>query len=94
MTSIVLNDESSRTPIGELLASASDAVIEIKNEQGAVVAEIILHHGPDNISAAAMAWAESEVDELRRRQRADRSKDVTTAELLKLAEERLAEQRP
>ena len=94
MTSIVLNEESSRTPIGDLLAAASGPVIEIKNEQGGVLAEIILHPGPDNVSAAAIAWAESEVDELRRRQRADRSKDLTTAELLQLAEERLAEQTP
>jgi hypothetical protein len=94
MTSIILNDESSRTPIGDILAAAGGPNIEIKNEQGALVAEIFLYPGPDNVSAAAMAWAESEVDELRRRQRADRSKDVTTADLLRLAEERLAEQKP
>jgi hypothetical protein len=91
MASILLNDESARIAIGDLIATAVDPLIEIRNAEGAVIAQIILHPGSGgNGIASAVASAESQIDELRRRRAVDRSKDVTTAEMLGIAEESVA----
>lgn len=91
MTTIVLNEESSRVAIGDILASATGRVVEIKDQQGTVVAELVLHRPAEGNGAdSAAAWAESEIEDIRRRRAADRSKDITTAELLRRAEEAVA----
>ena len=74
--------------IGEILAAATGSVVEIKDQRGEVVAEIILHPKTDTNGAdSAVAWAESQIEDIRRRLAADRSKDITTAELLRRARE-------
>ncbi|MBW3595769.1 MAG: hypothetical protein KY475_00680 [Planctomycetes bacterium] len=83
MTSWVLNDETSKTAIGEVLALAMGSGLEIHDDSGQVVARIVVHpeaqHADDD---ALVQQAEADIDELRRRRSADRSDDVTTQQLL------------
>jgi hypothetical protein len=89
MTSWVLNEESSRTAIGDVLALAAGSGVEIRDDAGRVVAKIIVSPEPqDSSEDRLVAQAESDPDELRRRRGADRSRDVTTAELLTKAASR------
>jgi hypothetical protein len=59
-----------------------------EEQRGAVVAEIILHPKTETNGAdSVVAWAESQIEDIRRRLAADSSKDITTAELLRRAQE-------
>jgi hypothetical protein len=92
MTSLVLNDETAKTTIGDVLASATDPVIDIKNESGELVARIVVNtEAQVSAPGALVEQAEAEVDELRRRRSADRSADVTTQQLLARAENQAKE---
>jgi hypothetical protein len=89
MTSWVLNAETAKTAIGDVLALAAGSGIEIQDETGNVVAKIIVNSESQRAGDDALvAQAEAEVDELRRRRSADRSRDVTTQQLLAKAASR------
>ena len=89
MSDFVLNDQTAKTPLGELLSSATGEEIRITDESGKPVARILFPRRDE--SAGAVEEAEREIDELRKRRNADRSEDVTTRELLEFAEKRSAE---
>jgi hypothetical protein len=83
MTSLVLTEETSRTTIGDVLASATSPVIELKDESGRLVAKIVLNTAmPLAGERSLVEQAEAEIDDLRRRRRADPARDVTTQQLL------------
>jgi hypothetical protein len=81
MTSLVLNEETSKITIGEILAAATGSVVEIEDESGNLVARVLVESQGDN-DHSLVEPSEAEIDELRRRRRADRSDDVTTEQLL------------
>ena len=87
MTSLVLNAETSKWPIGDVLASATAPVIEIKDEQGRLIAKIVLNTEVQLTDDSSLVeQAEGDIAELRRRRKMDRSGDVTTRELLARAQ--------
>jgi hypothetical protein len=70
-------------PLGEFLRSAADDVIDICDPSGALLAKVLLKPEPEGENyASLLADAEANIAELRRRRVSDRSKDVTTAQLL------------
>ena len=81
MTSLVLNEETSKITIGEILAAATGSVVEIEDESGNLVARVLVESQGDN-DRLLVEQSEAEIDELRRRRKADRSVDVTTEQLL------------
>ena len=83
MSTFILTEESAETPIGQLLHSATDPVIEIRDEAGTLLAEIFLRplQLPE-VCPEHLAMATAEIDELRRRRLSDRSNDLTTDQLL------------
>lgn len=88
MTKIILDDERAKTPIGELIGSATDSEIQITDASGQPLARILLTpKGPGFPTPSAVADAEAEIDELRRRRDGSRDHDVTTSELLTRAQE-------
>ncbi len=92
MTNIILNDETARVPIGELLGSASDSEIQITDQAGNPVARILLTaHTPEDKTRRAVADAEAALEELRRRRQRCRVDDVGTEELLARAHQATAE---
>jgi hypothetical protein len=83
MTLLVLNDETSKTTIGDLLASATGPIVDIKDESGQLLAKLVINVASqveDYLSQVPDQAAE--IEELRRRRHADRSRDVTTAQLI------------
>jgi len=87
MTSMVLNDITSRTAIGDVLAAATGSIIEIKDETGKLVAEIVLHSALQSAdSRSHVQQVEADIEEIRRRRSADRAHDVSTKEMLQHAE--------
>lgn len=84
MVTFVLNDETAKTPIGEVLSCATDPLIEITDETGNVIGRIMLETDPDDaVYRALIEAAEADIEELRRRSRSSRENDVTTQQLLK-----------
>jgi hypothetical protein len=83
MIAWVLNDKTAETPIGDVLDFANGSDLDIRDEHGQLLARIVLHREPPTAEEqAAIERAEAEIDELRRREAADRSRDITTKELL------------
>ena len=64
MSTMILIDQTDKTPLGQLLGSTTDPVIEIKDEAGAVVAKIFLQtlEGRDVCHEHVM-MAEAEINE-------------------------------
>lgn len=92
MTNIILNDETARVPIGELLGSARDSEIQITDQSGNPVARILLTaNTPEGETRRAVADAEAALEELRRRRQRCRADDVGTEELLARAHQATAE---
>ena len=77
MTSLVLNQQTAAMPLGKVLAAATDQEIQISDESGRLVARILLESSDHSVSRA-----EANVDEIRRRLKADPKLDITTQELL------------
>jgi hypothetical protein len=68
MTTLVLDDRTGQTTLGKLLESASDRVIEVRHEDGALVATIILSRNDACVDYDKLvAEAERDIDELRMR---------------------------
>jgi hypothetical protein len=87
MTSLVLDAQTSKTTIGDVLAAATGPEIEIKDESGRLIARIVMNaEVKADSSQKLVERAEAELDELRRRRTADRAADVTTQQLLARAE--------
>jgi hypothetical protein len=82
MTTLVLSKTTERTTIGELLRNAADPVIEIRSEDGDLMATVTLATADDFDYTPYMADAERFVDEYLRRPPVDSSKCITTRELL------------
>ncbi len=67
MTTIVI-DEAGSMPVGEVLRQATGNLIELRSESGALIATVHLAAYPtEEDYAEAVARAESDLDELRRR---------------------------
>lgn len=83
MTTFVLDKQSERTAIGDVLNSISDSIVEIRDEQGGLVALLTLPGGVERHIdyAPHLAWAEEHLAELDRRAR-DPQPGVTTEQLL------------
>jgi hypothetical protein len=85
LTTIILNDQTSRLPLAELLEQAGSGGVEIRDAGGAVVAFLL---PPDNDEA--WAYAEASVDISRHREEImaalERRTGITTEELLSKAE--------
>ena len=79
MTTIVIDEEGSM-PVGEVLRQATDKVIELRNESGALVATVLLPSYPTEEDYAA-AIARADIGEIRRR-RARRADECLTLEQL------------
>lgn len=81
MATIVLNDETAKTPFGDILQTACEGETRITDASGRPIARLTLVHEPTirRLSAEEM---ERDVEELRRRAAADPSKCITTSELL------------
>ena len=63
MTNIILNDETARVPIGELLGLALDSEIEITDQSGNPVARILLvARTPEGETCLAAADAEAALE--------------------------------
>ncbi len=91
MTTLVLDEKFERTTIGEVLSSVTDSVVEIRDEQGRLVA-VLTFPGMDDEGidyVPHIAWAERNIAELDRRAQ-DPRPGVTTSELL----ERLRQREP
>jgi hypothetical protein len=83
MTILVLNSETAKTSIGELLSGARDPQIQIRDECGRVLATVVLAPESDAASRhAARALSAADRAEIRRRRATDHADDLTTAELL------------
>jgi hypothetical protein len=83
MTAWVLNDKTTDTPIGDVLNLANGSDLDIRDEHGQLLARIVIHPDPPTAEQeAALERAEKDIDELHRRRDSDRSKDITTQELL------------
>ena len=81
MTTFVLNEGNRQTPFDQVLQSASGGMMEVVDEDGKLVATLVLAR--DEASAArAASLTDEELAELRRRRALPRDKDVTTAQLL------------
>lgn len=83
MTTLVLDKKTARTALGDVLNSITDPVVEIRDEQGGLVALLTLPGGEDGgvDYAPHLAWAEAHVADLDRRAR-DPRPGVTTEQLL------------
>jgi hypothetical protein len=89
MTTLVLDKKTERTAFGDVLNSITDSVVEIRNEQGSLVALLTLPGAEqDDVDYAPhLAWAEEHVAELDRRAR-DKRPGVTTEQLLQKLQQR------
>jgi hypothetical protein len=87
MTTFILDDESEQTTLGEFLESAGDRVIELRLEDGTLVATIVLSRDDLGVDYEALvAEAERNIDEIRRRMQEPLSKAITTDQLLQRLE--------
>ena len=97
MARIILDAETAKTPIGEMLRTATESEIELTDESGKLVARIVLASGEENGVTLVFGGPDGqrlliereidlddpqEVEEIRRRASSSRDGDVTTAELL------------
>jgi hypothetical protein len=83
MTAWVLNDKTVETPIGDVLDLANGSDLEIRDQYGQLLARLVMHRAPPTLEEqAALERAEKDIEELHRRRASDRSKDITTQELL------------
>ena len=89
MTTLVLDKKTERTAFGDVLNSITDSVVEIRNEQGGLVALLTLPGGEqgDVDYTPHLAWAEEHVAELDRRAR-DPRPGVNTEQLLQKLRQR------
>jgi hypothetical protein len=69
MTTLVLSKTSEQTTIGELLRNAADPVIEIRSEDGDLMATVTLATADDFDYTPYMAEVERNIEELERRAR-------------------------
>lgn len=68
MTTLVLDEKTEQTPIGALLRSAAEPVIEIRDEGGCLIATLTFPVEEDDFDYEPyMAEAQRFVDELKRR---------------------------
>lgn len=82
MTTLVLSKSTEQTTIGELLRDAVDPVIEIRSEDGDLMATVMLPSADDGFDYTPyMAEVERNIEELERRAR-DSRPGLTTAEFL------------
>lgn len=80
MSILILTDEMAQTPIGDVLRSATDDVINVKDANGKFVAQICIR--APFVDPRALAQATADIEILRRRLSQDPALDITTAELL------------
>jgi hypothetical protein len=81
MTTIVLNEETARRPLGDVLRSASGSEVRITDSTGKLIARLLFGELPA-ICRLTREEVEKDLGDLRRRAAADRSGDLTTAQLL------------
>lgn len=81
MSTIILNDETAKTPLGDVLRTVSEGETRITDPTGRLIARLTLVHEP-TLRRLSVEEIERDVEELRRRASSDRSGDVTTADLL------------
>jgi hypothetical protein len=68
MTTLVLDEVTRKTTLGELLEFASDRVVEVRHEDGTLVATVVLSRDDAGVDYDRLvAEAERDIDELRRR---------------------------
>jgi hypothetical protein len=84
MTTLVLNDITEQTTIGEILRNAADPVIEIRSADGSLMATVTLSSAEDDDFdyGPYMSEAQRVVDEYRRRPPVDPADCLTTREFL------------
>ncbi len=82
MTTLVLNETTEQTTIGEILSNPAGSVIEIRSEDGALMATVTLADADDFDYSPYIAEAQRFVDNYRRRPPVDASECLTTRELL------------
>jgi hypothetical protein len=82
MTTLVLSETTETTTIGELLRNAADPVIEIRSEDGDLMATVTLATADGFDYTPYLSDAERFVDEYLRKPPVDSSKCLTTRELL------------
>ncbi len=68
MTTLVLDEVTGQTTLGELLKFASDRVIEVRHDDGTLAGTIVLSRDDGGVDYDRLvAEAERDIDELRRR---------------------------
>ncbi len=68
METIVIDDQAGTLPIREVIRQATGELIELRQASGELVGTIVLHRVPSAEEyEAAIAAAEADIDELRRR---------------------------
>lgn len=82
MTTLVLDEKSEQTPIGSVIRSATDSVVEIRDENGSLVATLMFPDEDDDFDYEPfMAEAQRIVDEYKNRP-PDPRPALTTQEFL------------
>lgn len=81
MTTLILDDTTAQTPIGKLLESATDHVIQVRSSTGRWLGTIVL---PEHASAEhrLRQAAEADIDLIRRRRGVDPADCMTTSEFI------------
>jgi hypothetical protein len=68
MQTIVIDDQAGTLPIRDVVRQATGDLIELRQATGELIGTIMLHRVPtEEEYAAAIAAAEADIDELRRR---------------------------
>ena len=85
MTTFIVDEQTSLTPIGEFFQSATDGIIEVRDEAGKLLATVIVPAGTDEedrLYEELQQLCEQEADLLRERMSRSPTEGLTTAELI------------
>ena len=82
---LILNEATAKIPIGEMISSATEPIIEIRDEAGTLVAKLAVEQNDDELERQFVELIENDIEDIRRRARRDPAEDVTTDQLLALA---------